>query len=221
VYKLAVFMHTNYRGLALLLSIGSLPIACTKEPNDTAGDDSTTGSTTSNSTTGTTGTTGTDTTDPTGTPDPTSTGGTTTTTMGQTDTTATTTEPQATTFLTSESETADTGFETGDTGLPPATDPNCIAFGKHMAECIPRLAEYAEYLAQDCEYSKMSGMVDGPDCVEAMDAFFVCLTMADCADLKENTGACQKEQDAMDAACPGFDDSDTDSDPNSTDASSG
>ena len=128
---------------------------------------------------------------------------------------------RATTFLTSESETADTGFETEDTGLPPATDPKCIAFGKHLAECIPRLSEYAEYLAQDCEYSKMSGMVDGPACVEAMDAFFVCLTMADCADLKGSINVCQKEQDAMDAACPGFDDTDTDSDPNSTDASSG
>jgi hypothetical protein len=204
-------MHTNSRGLALLLSLGSLPIACNKDDNDTAADDSTTGSTTSNTTTGSTGTSS-DTTDSTPTSDPTSTG-TTTTTMGQTDTTATTTGPQSTTFVTSDSETADTGFET-DTGAPAATDPVCIAYGNHLGECVPRDAAYANYLALDCEFIKMSGMIDGPACVKALDAFYVCVSMADCAEFQGDSFPCGKEEDDAVEVCPSLGEG-------STDASSG
>ncbi|HEY0138790.1 MAG TPA: hypothetical protein VGB85_32115 [Nannocystis sp.] len=49
-------MHTSHRGLAFLLSLGSLPLACTKNDNDTDdGGTSGTGSTTTPTTTGDTG----------------------------------------------------------------------------------------------------------------------------------------------------------------------
>ena len=204
--KLGACMHNNYRGLAFLLSIGSLPLACTKETNDTDGDDSTTASTAPNATTGT----GTDATDPTQATDPTSTGGTTTT--GPQDPTDPT-EPQQTSFLTSDSETADTGFETDDTGAPPATDPTCIAYGAHITECFPRSAGYENYYAKDCEYTKMYGMIDGDDCVQAIEMFYVCVSMADCAELgPEEPTACQKELAAAEAVCPSLGDTDTDTD---------
>lgn len=203
-------MHTNSRGLALLLSLGSLPIACNKDDNDTASDSTTdsASNTTSSASTGSTGT------DPTPTSDPTSTGtGTTTTTMGQTDTTATTTEPQPTTFVTNDSDTNDTGFET-DTGAPAATDPVCIAYGNHLGECVPRDAAYANYFALDCEFIKMSGMIDGPACMKALDAFYVCVSMADCAEFQDDSFPCGKEEDDAGELCPSLG-------AGSTDASSG
>ena len=201
------FMPTNYRGLAFLLSIGSLPLACSKDDND----DSTT---TANTTTGGTTGTGTDATDPTQATvasDPTN-GTTTGATDGQTDTSLATTEPQPTTFLTSDSESAGTGFETeSDTDLPPPTDPTCIAYGKHLAECIPRYARYETYFAQDCEYTKMDGMADGDACIKALEAAFVCLSMADCAEFTGDIPtACQREEAAAQAVCPSLNQTDTD-----------
>jgi hypothetical protein len=220
-------MQTNYRGLAFLLSIGSLPLACNpKETNETEGDDSTTTASTTPS-----GTTGTDATDPTQASDPTSASGTSTSgtpttgepTTGQSTITTSpsdtsTTEPQDPTFLTSESETADTGE---DTGPPPASDPACLAYAAHIVECIPRYADYQEYIAQNCEYTKMYARTDGADCLQAIDAFYVCISMVDCAELmKEEPTACPKEQAVAEMACPSLSepgDTDTDSgDPDST-----
>ena len=213
-------MPSNYRGLALLLSIGSLPFACNKDNDDTDSGGSTT--TPGTSPTGTTGT-GSDTTDPTNnsmSSDPTTTGnsgnsgtsesGTTTgpsTTTGPLDTSAT--EPQPTTFLTTNTETGfDTGFDTED--LPPPTDPTCIAYGQHVVECNPRYAGYRDYIAGGCEYYKAYGLrTDGQPCVDALDALYVCLSTVDCAELAdpENPApSCGKQFAAIEAACPGFED---------------
>ena len=207
-------MPSNYRGLALLLSIGSLPFACNKDNDDTDSGGSTT--TPGTSPTGTTGT-GSDTTDPTNnsmSSDPTTTGnsgnsGTSEsgTTTGPLDTSAT--EPQPTTFLTTNTETGfDTGFDTED--LPPPTDPTCIAYGQHVVECNPRYAGYRDYIAGGCEYYKAYGLrTDGQPCVDALDALYVCLSTVDCAELAdpENPApSCGKQFAAIEAACPGFED---------------
>lgn len=212
-------MHPNTRGLAFLLSIGSLPLACTPK-DDGDGDGSTTpgtsgtGPTTADPTTGvgmsstpTTGDTGDSTTGNSGnsgTGD--TTGGATTTTTGPLDTGDT--EPQATTFLTTNTET---GFET-DEPPPPPTDPICIAYAEHVVACVPRYAGYENYLASGCEYNKAYAMMDGQACVDAFDAVFVCLSKVDCAEFTDPENpppSCAAEIAALDAACPSFDEPET------------
>ncbi len=180
-------MHPNYRGVAFLLSLGSLPIACNNDDRDPTGG--------SNSTTGTnpTGNTGTDTTDA-ATDDPPTTAPTTADT-----TTGGATEPQPTTFVTSDTGTSlDTGDETG----PTTRDPTCVAYGAHVVECMPRYVTYQEYIAKNCVYAKAYGLdLDGQPCADAYDALYVCLSLADCAALEQGD-ACMTEGDALETACP-------------------
>ena len=169
-------MPPNYRGLAFLLSLGSLPLACNKDDKDSdAGTDGTSSATDPTGNTGTTGT-GTDATegnssDPT-TPDP---------TTGAT-------EPQTT-----AAATGDTG-DTGGTGV----DPTCVAYGQHYVECYPRAAMYQEYITQYCLDAKARAlMTDGQPCADAYDAFYVCLSMLEC----EGAG-CGPESESIAGACP-------------------
>jgi len=208
---------TNYRGLAFLLSIGSLPFACTKDNDDTdSGGTTTPGTTTPGTTTpgttptGTTGT-GTESTDPTTgssmSSDPTTTGnsaGGTTTTTGPLDTS--TTEPEPTTFLTTNTET---GFETDEPPPPMPTDPTdpiCIAYGQHVVECLPRYAAYQDDIARGCEYNKAYALrTDGQACMDAMDAMYVCLSKVDCAEFMDPEippPSCANEIAAIEMACP-------------------
>ena len=176
-------MHHHSRGLALLLSLGGLPLACTPKDDADTDPDTATGTTTpgmgTSTTAGTSATTGTTATDPTtgnsGTGD---TGGTT----GQADTS--------------------TSQPTSETGPPPATDPICIAYGNHYEECFPPgQGIYGDVLARNCESLKAYGAADGPACIEALDAFFVCFTNLDCAELVNQEGCGEEEQAAL-AACP-------------------
>ena len=207
-------MNAHYRGLAFLLSIGSLPLACTKDDNETDGG-STTAGTGPNDTTGV----GDDATDPTtgasvsssattdnsGTGS--ATGGNTTTsasgTTGQVDTGDT--EPQPTTFLTTNTDSG-TGFETEDPPLPPPTDPVCIAYAEHIVACFPMYSGYQDYLAQYCELYKSDGLrTDGQACADAFDAYYVCLSKVDCAEfIQGRPGPCPAEAMALFEACPSF-----------------
>lgn len=202
-------MHPTYRGLAFLLSLGSLPIACNKDDNETDG-------------TGGTGSTGTDAVTPTttslgesttGGASETSNDATTTTpgtTPGTTPTTDPTTgaldtgdtEPAVTTFLTSNTDTG-TG-DTGDTDEPPPlpepTDPTCLAYAAHITECMPGYAGYRTYVAQYCELYKNYGLrLDGQACLDAFEAYYVCSSMVDCAELGEG---CATQMMAAEVACP-------------------
>ena len=185
-------MHSNYRGLAFLLSIGGLPLACSKDDTDTESGDSTSppATNTANATT-----TGTDAIDPTPTSDPTDAA---TTTTGATD-------PGMTSVTTSQvTDTGDTG-DTGDTEtLPPATDPTCIGYAAHVVECDPLYVRYQEYIAQKCEYYKAYALkTDGQPCADAFDAHYVCLSTVECAELMDES-ACGAQKQAIDDACPSF-----------------
>jgi hypothetical protein len=193
-------MHPTYRGLAFLLSLGTLPIACNKDDKETEGTGGGTTTPGTDPTTSSTTGTGTDPTDPT---TPTTTAPDATTTTGGTegmDTSAT--EPAVTTFLTSNTDTGETGFDTDEPPpLPRPTDPTCLAYAAHIVECFPMYAQYRTYLAQYCEYYKMSGLrADGQACQDAFEAFYVCLTNTECADFME--GPCATENDAIGTACP-------------------
>lgn len=213
-------MPTNYRGLAFLLSIGSLPFACTKDNDDTDSGGSTT--TPGTSPTGTTGT-GSDTTDPTTgssmSSDPTTTGNSASGTT--TATTTGTTEPEPTTFLTTNTET---GFET-DEPPPPPTDPTCIAYGQHVVECIPRYAGYQDYIAGGCEsYKAYALRADGQACVDALEAMYVCLSKVDCAEFMDPgmpPPSCANEIAAIDIACPSLNDPGMTTGGSNSDGSSG
>ena len=190
-------MHPNYRGLAFLLSLGSLPIACNKGDNET---DSTSGSSGTGPATNTG--TGADATDPTATAA--TTGPDATTTAGPTGGMDTGTTTSTTTPTTSATTGPTTGDETGV--QPPATDPTCVAWAAHMVECSPRYARYQESYAQQCEFQKSYALrTDGQACADAFDAVYVCLSMAACAELEE-PGTCGTEQNNIPAACPSFDD---------------
>lgn len=185
-------MHPHSRGLALLLSIGSLPIACNKdsEESDSKTSDPTGGSD-GNSSSGapvTSGTTG-------GVP----------TTSGDSvgGTTSTSGEPTTAAsmgFITTNT-TSSTGGETGM--LPPVTDPTCIAYGDHLTECYPRYEQYFKYYAYYCQYIKMyAAGTDGQACVDALEAQFVCLTKVPCGEFMKDPPPCAAEIAAVDPACP-------------------
>lgn len=178
-------MHSNYRGLAFLLSLGSLPIGC----NSGDGDDDTGGDTTSPGTAPTTGDASDPTTAPTTTTPDATTGSTGGTDTGGTDTD----ETGSTTAPTSDPDPTDTDG-------PPASDPTCLAYAAKLVECNPRYARYQQQYAQQCENYKQFGFRnDGQMCLDALEALYVCLSMADCAE----RGACAAENMAIGAgACP-------------------
>src|SRR5688572_27455421 len=120
-------MHPNYRGIALLLSLGSLPVACKdKEADDTAGTtDTGNGPTPGTESAGTTTPV-----EPTTGPDGTSTSTSSSTSTGpEPETSGTTVE--STTFLTNNSTTTPTTVDTEDTDdtgppqFPPPRNPVC------------------------------------------------------------------------------------------------
>ncbi|MBK9752367.1 MAG: hypothetical protein IPO88_02465 [Nannocystis sp.] len=183
-------MHPHSRGLALLLSIGSLPIACNKdsEESDSKDSDSTGTSSTGGGSGTSSGTTG-------GAP----------TTSGDSvgGTTSTSGEPTTAAsmgFITTNT-TSSTG---GDTEmLPPVTDPTCIAYGDHLTQCYPRYEQYFKYYAYYCQYIKMyAARTDGQACVDALEAQFVCLTKVACGDFMKDPPPCAAEIAAVDPACP-------------------
>ena len=179
-------MQPSSRGIALLLSIGSLPIACGKGEKGSEGDDSTaagTGSTgTSDAMTGPGGST---TSGAEGSTSPTS--------VDVTDTDAT--EPQPTSSTSDDPETGE-----------PIPGPICEAYAAHYVECYPRYARYGADKAASCAfYRDLAVGFDGPVCGEAYDAFLVCLTMTPCADFDNEPPdlPCPAESQAQVDACPG------------------
>lgn len=174
-------MHPNYRGLGLLLSLGSLPIACTKDDEDT---DSSLPSTTE--------------------------------TTAKTEATGGTTGPDGTATAGSSSTEAatDTGPAPTSTSVDPTADPtedlpvhpDCQAYATHYAECFPPYANQADNIAARCTfYRNLGAKTDGAACLVAYDAYYVCLTMAPCAELKIEppNQPCKAEQEAEIKACPG------------------
>ena len=171
-------MHPNYRGLGLLLSLGSLPIACTKDDEDT--DSSLPSSTdpkeTEGATSGSTTKPGTS------------------ATSGPTDTGESGTDTMPTTSTT-----------TDDTGEDLPVNPGCQAYSDHYVECFPAYANQGKGIAARCTFYRNLGQkTDGAACVTAYDAYYVCLTMVPCGALKLEppNQPCKAEQQAEIEACP-------------------
>ena len=184
-------MNSNYRGLAFLLSLGSLPLACSKEGGETE--------------------TGTESTGPGTNTDPSGTG---TTAADGTDSAPTT----STTDTTAADPTDGTdGTGTNDTDTGSTEDTVCVTYGMHSVECYPRYASYLQKAIDYCENTKFAATKDGPACLEALDAVFVCLSNIDCAEI-ENPDNCTPERDAVTTACPSIDES-SDSTDGETDSS--
>lgn len=194
-------MHPTYRGLAFLLSLGSLPIACNKDSDEPTGDTKTGGPGTDGSSGG--DTTGTTTSTPTGTGttagEGTSTSGEADTSTGGTDSSAT--EPAVTGFITTHTDTGNTD-ESGDPPPPPPENPICQAYLDHLNECYPRYARYNAYYAAYCDMYLQYGRRDGQACVDAMEAYFACFNAIPCGMLGPDS--CQTEFDAIPDACPSF-----------------
>jgi hypothetical protein len=149
-------MHPTYRGLAFLVSMGSLPIACTGEKGDDGSSDGT-------------GTPSTDPSSPAGTTTPD--GGTESTTAGpgSTPTDATATDATATDATATDATTDG--------------NPVCDQLAAHYVDCDPTYAMYAAEIAADCDYYIAFGMMtDGPACAEAFEAFYACLSTLACDD---------------------------------------
>jgi hypothetical protein len=207
-------MHPQYRGVAFLLSLGTLPIAC-KSPDNTDTDASTgpatTSGTASNSTTGGDPTTGP--VDPT-----TGNSNSGTTTTGDPDSS---TGPGMTTFLTNNPSTSDGTEESGFPPPPPPENPVCIAYLEHLEMCMPGY-RYNGISAYYCDvYIKYGLRYDGQACADAFEAAFTCFNGVECN--LEMFEECAEEVGAAMAACPTFfggeTDTDTDSDSDSTDSS--
>ncbi|MBL9101640.1 MAG: hypothetical protein JNL82_11825 [Myxococcales bacterium] len=206
-------MHPHYRGVAFLLSLGSLPIACGKDPE--VGE----GSTGAPGTSGGPGDTGTTAGEPTTAPvtgsDSSSGAG---TTLESTSGTTTTT-PEPTTFLTNNPSTDDTADS--ESGFPPPPPPEnrvCIAYLEHADTCFPGSPYNAVY-AYYCDVYIQYGMrLDGPACVAALEAMYACFAMTEC-DL-DPFEECSESLAAAFAACPNLFESpgetDTDTDASST-----
>lgn len=193
-------MHPPYRGVAFLLSLGTLPIACGK---DNPGDADTTGNGPGSASEAAESTSAAGTTAPV---DPTTGPVTAASTSGvdpSTDPSTDATEPHATTFLTNNSSTSAGNDETAGMipDFPPPMNPVCQTLIEHYIECFPRYAGYAGYLGYYCDSYIMYGMrSDGQACADAIEAAFACLNAAPCADLGPD--ACSAEFDAIPAACP-------------------
>lgn len=206
-------MTPNYRGVAFLLSFGSLPIACNdKDPADTPG---------------TTDTGNDPTPDPSGTTTPvdptTGPDGTTSTSSTSTgpDPSGTSTESPSTTFLTTVSTTTEDTEDTGPPDFPPIENPQCQAYVDHIVECFPRAAGYAGYYGYYCDQIIKEGMrADGPACVDAIESYLACFSALPCEGL-DPENACPTEQAAIDPACPSLGEPDDTSGGTGSDTSTG
>lgn len=190
-------MHPHYRGVAFLLTLGSLPIACGKDPDPADTDDTGNGPSPNTS--------GADTTGPSNSTGPTPTP----TTAGPDDTTSTTdapditTGPGMTTFLTTNTTTEPTAGseDTGPPDLPPPENRVCQGYADHLVECYPRYADYANLVGYYCDqYIKYGMRLDGPACVDAIEALFTCFNNLPCAE--PNPDDCAAQEAAVAAACP-------------------
>jgi hypothetical protein len=211
-------MQPTYRGVAFLLSLGTLPVACgeDKDPSATTdtgngpspitdvdpGDSSTTAPVDPT-------TAGRTTTDPSGTTAPQDSTSTGTSTSEPPD--PTTSEPQATTFLTTNTTSEGTD-DTGPPDFPPIEHEVCQEYVDHIVECFPRYRDYAGYIGYYCDgYINAGARADGPGCAAALEALFACFNALACADI-DDEGNCVPEQMAVEVACPSFADVDTDTD---------
>jgi hypothetical protein len=145
-------MDNSYHGLAFLLSLGTLPIACTIEKGDSDSDGTTTGGpTTDNTGSGTTGTTG--------------------GSAGMTTGGTTTTEP------TSGTSSPTTGGET-ETGGPLGP---CEAYVAKLIMCEPDLDMTEELDGCEAERKQQEAIV-GPTCAALFDEILLCFADAMCGD---------------------------------------
>lgn len=188
-------MHPQYRGVAFLLSLGSLPIACGKNDTNDTGDTTGTGpgpatSTDGNSTTGGT----------TGPVDP-------TTGDGQSGTVSTTIEPGTTnpetTSPTVSTFETDTFSETGPPDPPPPPEnPVCQSYLAHLEMCMPGdpyNASNAYYCDGLLAYAFES---DGKPCLDAFEAVFACINGLACG-VEPEVGCMNQVADA-ETKCPNF-----------------
>lgn len=185
-------MHSNRRGIWFLLSLGGLPVGCFKdEMNGGTGTSATTGGSTTQGSSSE------------------GSGGETTTTAG-TETGAITSETGATGSTGPVAETGSSGEPstgtsggTSTTGGPPV-DEQCKAYAANIVTCLPRYAGAEQYYAMYCAASKIKGlMLDGDACLQALEAYIVCIGTADCAEFDpEGEGACKNASLASVAACP-------------------
>jgi hypothetical protein len=144
--------NSSYHGLAFLLSLGTLPIACTVEKGDSETDGATTGGPTTDGTgTGTSGTTGGS--------DGMTTGGT------------TTTEP------TSGTSSPTTGGET-ETGGPLGP---CEAYVAHAVKCDPSTDQAMELMSCHDEVQQFEA-VYGSMCAVLFEEYLACLSESECDD---------------------------------------
>lgn len=197
-------MHPHYRGVALLLSLGSLPVACGDKGDDTGG------STGNGPDPGTDPSGTTVSVDPTTGPDGTSTSTSSTSTSSSTTEDPSGTTVEATTFLTNNSTTTPTTEDTEDTGppqFPPPRNPVCQSFLEHYAECFPRYRDYASYAGYACDQYIMYGMMaDGQACADAIEAMFACFSTLAC---DAGPDGCSAQEMAVETACPSFGGSET------------
>lgn len=195
-------MQPPSRGLAFLLSLGSLPIACNNDDSDDSGTKAS-GPTGDGSSGGSgSGTSGEGVSTTSGGPPPTSSATGESEGVSGTSSGGEPTGDDSQGFIT----TATTGPTSGDDtdSPPPVTDPICLAYGAHIVECFPRYGDYRRYIGAYCEYAKTYGLrLDGQACVDAFDALFVCLTELSCDELMtEEMPPCEKEGSSVEQDCP-------------------
>ena len=175
-----------------LVAVGLLAVVpgCTADKDKTTESNSTDpGSTGATDGTGTgTGTTGTTGDPPTGTGSGSATDSSTGTT-GEPTTGGTSTTTDATT------STSTTDTTTGGVDIPPV----CQSYGAKVAECYnPR---YGMEAAAGCAYGIQEyGMIYGPNCVAAYEAYLVCLSALACPEFMD-PDACLAESTALEAEC--------------------
>ena len=88
------------------------------------------------------------------------------------------------------------------TGGPPTL---CEAHGEKMAECFPELFTVEE-ATTDCILYIQEFSVHGPECLEAVEVFFLCEIAAECRDLNPGD-PCLGEQSIVQYFCSGSTDS--------------
>ncbi len=176
----------RYSHIAFLLAFGATPFGCNGKGS--TGDDTDGSTGTDSATTGTAGTTST-----TGTAGTTSTTG----TAGTTSTTGTAGTTSTTGTAGTTSTTGTTGGET--TGTTDGATSVCEEYAAKYLECYPDPGYTEQDFIDYCEDYLAYGAKDGQDCVDAMEAYYSCISSLDCNELE--TG-CKAESVAIDTNCP-------------------
>lgn len=99
-----------------------------------------------------------------------------------------------------DDSSSDNGSSSGETGDTSGGSDNeaCDQYESYIAECLGEAQ--GDVLRQECDAAYTDGEPKGMTCTDALDAFFICISMRTCDQVTE-LEPCVEEDQMVDAAC--------------------